>query len=108
MKVRSQDMLEKLDFVETKYKVLFEKENYSLLEIELITGKSHQIRAHLASIGHSLVGDIKYGGQKINQINYQLLHAYRITFPKDDNDNMGVSGKSIICEEPMLFNKMLT
>src|SRR5699024_7484812 len=39
---------------------------YSLLEIDLITGRTHQIRAHLASIGHPIVGDIKYGNKKVN------------------------------------------
>lgn len=64
------------------------KENYTLLEVHLITGRSHQIRAHLASIGHPIVGDGKYGDKKVNQtfakafdIHFQLLHAYRMKFP---------------------------
>ena len=62
--------------------------NYTLLEVELITGKTHQIRAHLASVGHPLVGDFKYGDVKTNRdlktrfgLAYQLLHAYRVCFP---------------------------
>lgn len=63
------------------------KETYTLLEIHLITGRSHQIRAHLASIGYPIVGDSKYGDRKVNTkfakevgIHSQLLHAYRMKF----------------------------
>ncbi len=63
-------------------------QKYTYLEVELITGKTHQIRAHLASIEHALVGDTKYGNPEVNQLfqkKYklanQLLHAYRLEFP---------------------------
>lgn len=59
--------------------------SYTLLEVRLITGRPHQIRAHLASAGHAVVGDVKYGDPKINEqfrkragLKRQLLHAYRI------------------------------
>ena len=67
----------------TKYKVLDYNGEYSLLEIELLTGRTHQIRAHLASIGNPLAGDGKYG--KIHGRFKQELYAYRLRFSfKDD------------------------
>ena len=61
---------------------------FTEVEVELITGKTHQIRAHLASMGHPLVGDCKYGDARINHIflqkfglAWQLLHACRLEFP---------------------------
>ena len=64
----------------------------TLLKIKLITGKTHQIRAHLASIRHGLLGDDKYGNPKLNielkkqyKINYQILHSFQLCF-KDTSD----------------------
>ncbi len=69
--------------VKTKYTVLASRNNLSLLEIELITGRTHQIRAHLSSIGHPLLGDGKYGksaqDKKIG-FDKQALYSYRLTF----------------------------
>ncbi len=67
----------------TKYTVLNEKYNESLLKIELITGRKHQIRAHLSALGHPIVGDKKYKLNLYNnpkKYNYQALYSYKIEF----------------------------
>ena len=67
----------------TKYRVLDENNGLSLLEIELLTGRTHQIRAHIASIGHPLLGEGKYGVNREDRkqgYRFQALCAYRLTF----------------------------
>ncbi len=67
----------------TAYKVLKTKGGDSLLEVDLITGRTHQIRAHMAYIGHPLLGDGKYGVNKINKEKgypYQALYSYKLIF----------------------------
>ncbi|MEE1077906.1 MAG: RluA family pseudouridine synthase [Agathobacter sp.] len=92
------------NWIETSFHVLKANSNVSLLEIHLITGKTHQIRAHLSSIGHPIIGDMKYGDAKVNKyyyekykINHQMLHAKRLVFK---------NGQTYIANEPKEFSKV--
>ena len=73
----------------TKYKVVAKKQDSSLIEVELLTGRTHQIRAHMAYIGHPLIGDGKYGINKADRANgykYQALYSYKLRFSFDTSN----------------------
>jgi 23S rRNA pseudouridine955/2504/2580 synthase len=85
--------------IKTKYRVVEEFEDSSLVEIELLTGKTHQIRAHFAHIGHFVVGDEKYGDSNINKKfrkKYQCLTAYKIVFNFGESDFLNYLNKKEI------------
>lgn len=102
----------KSEYICTEYKPLaYSNKDYTLLEVKLITGRSHQIRAHLSSIGHPIVGDYKYGDSKINNyfkqkynLKYQLLHSHRCVFPQLLGSLSNLSGQEFEAAEPENFN----
>ena len=74
----------------TRYKTLLTKDGNSLLEVELVTGRTHQIRAHMAYIGNSLLGDGKYGvnrNEKTRGYKHQALYAYKLRFDPTEKEN---------------------
>lgn len=101
--------------IQTEYTPLSAGNGVTLLEVKLITGRSHQIRAHLSSIGHPIIGDFKYGDKKQNQkyreqfgLTHQLLHSYRLEMPIIEDELSDLSNKIFIAPYPQLFKKIGT
>ena len=91
-------------YIKTAYKPIKVNNGLTLLEVHLLTGRTHQIRAHLSSIGHPVLGDLKYGDNNSNSlwrkkgVGHQLLHSYRLEF---DEDNM------VIAPVPEIFEQVM-
>ncbi|MGL4991021.1 MAG: RluA family pseudouridine synthase [Sarcina sp.] len=86
---------------------------FSLLEIELITGRSHQLRAHLAFLGNPIIGDSKYGDKKLNSffenkfgLTYQFLYAYKVIFKEVPEKFEYLRNKTIAQALPPIFKKI--
>ena len=100
--------------IRTSYRPLKSNGSYTLLEVKLITGRSHQIRAHLASIGHPIVGDYKYGDPRVNEdvkkkfgVHSQLLHAWRLVMPEEMPEPLtALSGQEFTAETPKVMRLM--
>lgn len=95
----------------TRYTVLKQKDELSLLEIDLITGRTHQIRAHMAYIGHPILGDGKYGENSINKkysVKTQALCSYSIKFEFTTDSGIleYLNGKEITAKEPWFQKKL--
>jgi len=76
----------------TEYEILKSKNNMSLLNITLLTGRTHQIRVHLNAIGHPIIGDNVYG-KKSKYVNRQMLHAYKLNFKDNKKNNITVQSE---------------
>lgn len=86
----------------------------TLLEVRLITGKTHQIRAQLAALGMPAAGDRKYGDESVNRyfreqadVKRQLLHSWRLVFPEDCGELTSIAGKTFTAPLPEDFRRAL-
>lgn len=92
--------------ITTKYECIKSTEELSLLEVEIISGRTHQIRAHLSYIDHPILGDPKYGNQKINQVfkvKSQMLHCNKVIFDGLYGDLEYLNGLKINSPAPRRF-----
>ncbi len=98
--ILSKDFMPNSTKIITEYKPIKTKDNKTLLDIKLITGKTHQIRASLDFIGHSIIGDKKYGNDKENifGLNHQFLHCYKISFKEQTGYLDYLSNKTFVCK----------
>ena len=97
--------------IHTAYRPIKCENGLTLLEVHLITGRTHQIRAHLSSIGHSILGDPKYGDKKLSEkwkVKYQLLHACRLELDGFTGEFAKYNGKIITAKVPKTFEKIIT
>lgn len=106
---------EEADYIETEYTPLKGNKEYTLLRVKLITGKTHQIRAHLSSIGFPIIGDTKYGDRRVNEkfknrfkLSHQLLHSYEMVFPEHlEGELSNLSSLKLTAELPVYFETIL-
>ena len=100
--------------IRTAYRPLVSGNGYTFLEVHLITGRSHQIRAHLASIGHPIAGDPKYGDPRVNEevkkrfgVRSQMLHAWRLVMPETISEPLSyLAGKEFTAPMPAEMKRM--
>ena len=107
--------LKESSYIETEYECLKTNGKYTILKVKLITGKPHQIRAHLASVRHPIIGDTKYGRADINEIfrkkcgvKYQLLHAWQLKFDEIPDELKKLKQKTFEAKIPQLFENVFS
>lgn len=100
-------------YIETEYEPIAANNQYTVLKVKLITGKPHQIRGHLASINHPIIGDCKYGNADVNselkkacKVKSQLLHAWKIEFHDMPDHFKNLSNKTVQAQIPEIFMKV--
>ena len=98
----------------TKYFVKEKYNDYTLLDVQLVTGRTHQIRAHMSYIRHHVVGDIKYGDYKVNNefkrkfnCENQFLHSYKLIFGEVKGHFSYLSNQQFIAELPLELQEIL-
>ncbi len=96
----SSAVCDRADYIETEYDIIENYDNSTYLSVKLITGKTHQIRAHLSGIGHPVAGDIKYGARKEAGLNHFLLHSYSLKFGNEKGGLSRVANMSFTAPVP--------
>lgn len=98
----------------TQYKIIEKFAGYSLLDVTLLTGRTHQIRVHMSYIRHHVVGDDKYGDFKVNNLfkktfafKGQFLHSYKLTFKQIKGKLSYLSNKEFIAEMPDEYKNII-
>ena len=98
----------------TVYRPVMSTGRYTLVEAELVTGRAHQLRVHMASMGHPILGDPKYGDAGENRrlaerfgARGQLLCAVRVVFPETAGEFARLSGREFRAGTPKIFHKVM-
>lgn len=112
--VKQQKETEKDLPIETEYEPVAWSQELSLLRVHLVTGRAHQIRAHLALIGHPILGDPKYGTKKFPvscrenyKLQWQMLHAYELVMPELTGEFAPLSERRIYAPVPGTFYEII-